>query len=335
LRAPCRTRARSLPVAALALLLAGCGSSQDTLQGHSRQSKAIAHLFWVMFVGAWIVFGFVLALLVIAFLRRRRRGAPPEETSRGAYALILGGGLLAPALTLSALFGLTISTIHTTQAPAAGSTQLTIEVTGHQWFWDVRYPGTKAATANEIHIPVNTRVVVVATTKDVIHSFWVPELDRKIDMIPGRTNTVLLDADRVGVYRGQCAEFCGLQHAHMGFLVYVDPPDVFRRWLANMAKPARPPAAGGAGAGARTFVSEPCSGCHTIRGTAADGKVGPDLTHLASRETLAADTIPNREEYLAGWIRDPQHVKPGNRMPAVDLSATQVQDVVAYLESLK
>jgi cytochrome c oxidase subunit 2 len=164
----------------------------------------------------------------------------------------------------------------------------------------------------------------------VIHSFWVPELNRKIDLIPGRTNAILLRADRPGVYRGQCAEFCGLQHANMAFQVFADPPGRFRRWLAAQARPAT-----AHGNGERAFLGVGCAACHTIRGTPADGDVGPDLTHVASRTTLAAVTIPNNRGTLAAWIADPQHVKPGNKMPALDLKGPELQALRAYLETLR
>jgi cytochrome c oxidase subunit 2 len=171
-------------------------------------------------------------------------------------------------------------------------------------------------------------------TADVIHSFWVPSLDRKIDMIPGRENSIAFTAKRAGVFRGQCAEFCGLQHANMAFLVYADPPAAFRRWLASAAKPAAGPTTAAERRGRQVFSAAGCSGCHAIAGTAAKGALGPDLTHLASRRWLAAGTIPNTEGYLAGWIVDPQHFKPGNRMPSVPLQGGDLQALLAYLESL-
>ena len=206
---------------------------------------------------------------------------------------------------------------------------------GHQWWWEVRYPGTNAVTANELHIPVRTPVRIEVKTADVIHSFWVPELNRKIDTIPGRTNVVELDADAPGRYRGQCAEFCGLQHAHMAMYVFVDEPDAFRRWLEAQERPAASPAGGQAAEGERLFMNGPCSSCHAIRGTDADGYVGPDLTHVASRTTLAAVTIPNDRENLREWIVDSQHVKPGNQMPNFNVSGRKLDALVAFLEGLK
>ena len=319
-----------LPLLALLLVLAGCGGGeQNALDPHSHASRAIAQLFWVMAIGAAVVFGVVSALLLLAFLRRRKREAPQgTDGPRSAYAIVIAGGLVWPALTLAALLGYTMTTMAATSAPKRGSTALTIEVTGHQWWWEVRYPGTKAVTANELHIPVRTRVEIVGQTADVIHSFWAPELNRKIDLIPGRVNTALLYANEPGIYRGQCAEFCGLQHAHMSLLVVAETRARFRAWLAAEAKPAAVPAS-------RVFLDEPCAGCHTIRGTSAHGDVGPDLTHVGSRQTLAANTLANTPERLREWILDPQHAKPGNRMPPSHLSARDVDELVRYLERLK
>jgi cytochrome c oxidase subunit 2 len=222
-----------------------------------------------------------------------------------------------------------------TSAPDPKTTVLTVEVIGHQWWWEVRYPGTDAVTANEIHVPAGKRVDLVATSADVIHSFWVPKLNRKIDAIPGRRNRIVLEASKPGRYRGECYEFCGLQHAHMGLAVVADPPARFRAWLANMAKDAREPQTADERRGRAVFLDEACSGCHQIRGTDAHARVGPDLTHLATRATIAALTLPNRPGYLGGWILDPQHSKPGARMPALPLSGRQELALLAYLGSLR
>jgi cytochrome c oxidase subunit II len=178
-------------------------------------------------------------------------------------------------------------------------------------------------------------VNVVGTTADVIHSFWVPQLNRKIDLIPGRTNRALLYADKPGTYRGQCAEFCGDQHAHMALEVDAQEPAGFRAWLADMRRPARASSTGSQHRGEQVFLTQACSACHTIRGTAAKGDIGPDLTHLASRTSLAAVTIPNRRDTLGDWIADPQHVKPGNRMPGLHLSGGDFQSILDYLQSLR
>jgi cytochrome c oxidase subunit 2 len=219
--------------------------------------------------------------------------------------------------------------IRSTAAPAPGSTALTVHVVGHQWFWEIRYGNARETTANELHIPVRTRVNVIGTTADVIHSLWVPELNRKIDLIPGRTNRVLLYADRAGTYLGQCAEFCGKQHAHMELTVVAEPRARFEQWLRRQAQPAP------AGAGLQVFMRSGCANCHELRGTAADAHVGPDLTHVASRSTLAAGTIPNDRAHLTEWLANPQDVKPGTRMPKLPLSQRDIKTLVDYLERLK
>jgi cytochrome c oxidase subunit 2 len=336
-------RARALlALAACAIPLAGCGNSQqNALDAQSHQARDIASLFWWMMGGAWIGLGLVVALLFWSWKRRRRRGfgsdtGGDKPGEKAGVGVVVGMGIVMPIVVLATLFVIAdIFVIRTTQAPAKSATRLTIQVIGHQWWWEVRYPGTTAVTANEIHIPVRTPVRVQVQTADVIHSFWVPELNRKIDAIPDRTNVEELDADAVGIYLGRCAEFCGLQHAHMAMKVFVDPPDVFRRWLAGEEKPASSPSGALATRGESVFMNGPCSSCHTIRGTSASGYVGPDLTHLQSRTTLAGVTIPNRKGYLAGWIVDSQHVKPGNQMPNIDLAGPQLQALLAYLEGLR
>jgi cytochrome c oxidase subunit II len=250
--------------------------------------------------------------------------------------VVVGAGIVLPIVLLSVLFAVSdLFVIRTTQAPAANATRLTVLVTGHQWWWEVQYPGTGAVTANEIHIPVRTPVRLEVRTADVIHSFWVPELNRKIDTIPGKTNAIELYAGAAGRYRGQCSEFCGLQHAHMGVAVIADPPAVFRSWLERQSEPAAAPANAQATSGHHLFLDGSCSSCHAIRGTSADADVGPDLTHVADRQTLAALTIPNTRGDLAEWIRNSQHVKPGNLMPNLRLRDEQLRAVVAYLEGLK
>jgi cytochrome c oxidase subunit 2 len=323
-----------LPLAAFPLL-AGCGGDQNTVSPASPQEGAIATLWWVMLAGASIGFGIILTLLTLGWVRRNRPNLPLGIGERGGTGIVVGLGVITPVALLSALFVWSdVYVIKKTQPAKASTTAMTVKVIGHQWFWEFRYPNG-AVTANELHLPVHTRVNVVGTTADVIHSFWVPELNRKIDLIPGRTNRVTLDPDRTGVFRGQCAEFCGLQHANMTVLVFVQSESRFRAWLANQAKPARTPASAEARNGEQLFASENCSGCHQIRGTPAEGQVGPDLTHVASRSTLAAATIPNTPASLAAWIRDPQHWKPGNKMPKLDLSDDQVKALTAYLEGLK
>jgi cytochrome c oxidase subunit II len=321
---------------ASSLVLAGCGK-QSILSTHSPQAHNIALLWWWMLAAAVIVFGGAAGLLVLAWLRRGKPGLPLfGEREDMAEGMVLLFGIAIPVVVLVALFGVAdVYLVRQTSPPSPRTTAMTIDVIGHQWWWEVRYPGTDAVTANEIHIPVDTRVNVVATTADVIHSFWVPALNRKIDMIPGRQNRVLLYASNAGVYRGQCSQFCGLQHAHMSLYVFAQQPAAFRSWLTNMAAPARAPATAQARAGEQLFMTSQCASCHRIAGTAAQATVGPDLTHLATRSSLAAVTIPNTPAELAAWISNPQAIKPGDRMPDLGLSRAQVAELVAYLETLK
>ncbi len=319
----------------LVLLLAGCGGGQDVLQPHSRPEQRITTLWWWMLVGSCIGFSVIAFLLFLGWLNRNRKELPWGGGERQATIILLLLGVATPLAVLSALFVWSdVFVLRSVAAPNPSTTRLTVDVVGHQWFWEVHYPGTRAVTANEIHIPVRTRVDARITTADVIHSFWVPELNRKVDAIPGRVNRILLYADRAGIYRGRCAEFCGLQHAHMSLAVYADPPARFRAWLANMAKGARKPATAQARRGLNVFMSDACSGCHQIRGTRAAGQVGPDLTHLQTRAMLASETFPNRRGYLGGWILDPQHLKPGNKMPGLNIAGPQFNALLDYLESL-
>jgi cytochrome c oxidase subunit 2 len=316
------------------LFLAGCGSQQDSLAPHSKAARGITSLWWNMLIGSGLGFGIVVFILAGAWVRRNRPGVPGvRDGDRFALGIVLVFGLAVPVVVLSALFLFSnIFLIRDTTLPSAAAAsseqpKLTIRVIGHQFWWEVRYPGTNAITANEIHIPARTPVQVLVYTDDVIHSFWVPELNRKIDMIPDQTNRVELYADRPGRYRGQCAEFCGLQHAHMGFYVFADPPVQFRAWLARQVKPAAAPD--------NALFDEKCGACHAIRGTSAQSRVGPDLTHLASRTSLAALALPNTRAHLAQWLRDPQRVKPGSQMPSLQLTNGQIATLVGYLETLR
>jgi cytochrome c oxidase subunit 2 len=224
-----------------------------------------------------------------------------------------------------------------TAAPPAGALQ--VRVTGHQWWWEVEYrdslPQDWAFTANEIHVPVGRPVVFELRASDVIHSFWVPNLGVKRDMIPGDETSVWFQADTAGVYRGQCAEFCGHQHAKMAFLIVAEPPERFAAWLERQRDTARTPADSVAARGQEVFLGSTCVMCHTVSGTPAGSRVGPNLTHLAGRRTIAAGSLPNTRGNLAGWIVDPQRIKPGVRMPPNELAPDDLQALLAYLESLK
>jgi cytochrome c oxidase subunit 2 len=302
------------------------GSGQSVLTPHSGPEHSIATLWWVMFGVSCVGLTFIGVLLLLGWIHRNRDTLPFGGTERGATRLVVGLGIVMPLVLLSALFVWSdVFVIRSTAAPSVSSAKLEVHVVAHQWFWSIGYGGNK--TANELHIPVRTRVNVVGTTADVIHSFWVPELNRKIDLIPGRTSSVLLYADRAGTYPGQCAEFCGQQHAHMQLVVVAQPRDQFERWLARENQPATH--------WLPLFAKKGCANCHEIRGTPADSHAGPDLTHVASRELLAAGTIPNDRAHLRAWLQDPQKIKPGTRMPKLPLSPRDLDTLVSYLESLK
>jgi cytochrome c oxidase subunit 2 len=313
----------------VAAALSGCGGNQNTLDPASHPEHEISTVFWVVLAASVIGFGVVVWLLFLGWWRRTQANLPGGVGENGATRLLIAVGVALPIALLTALFVWSdLFVMRSTAAPASGSTAMTIRVIGHDWWWEVRYDGSRAVTANEIHIPTHTRVDVVGTTGDVIHSFWVPELNRKIDLIPGRENHVLLESDRAGTFRGQCSEFCGLQHAHMAVLVIAQPRAAFDRWLAAEARDAtrQPPDA---------FARGSCADCHAVRGSSAHGDVGPDLTHVASRTTLAALTIPNTPENLARWIREPQHVKPGAKMPDLHLSDADWRALTTYLRTLR
>jgi cytochrome c oxidase subunit 2 len=325
----------------LVVLAAGCGATQNSLAPHSHQARDIANLFWWMMGGAWIGLAIVVGLLLLSWKRSGRRGfgrdsggSKPGERL-GLY-VVVGAGIVLPIVVISALFVISDTlVIRTTEAPAKAATSRTVQVIGHQFWWEIRYPGSRAVTANELHIPVHTPIRVEVRTADVIHSLWVPELNRKIDTIPGRTNVIEFDANSTGYYRGECAEFCGLQHAKMGIAVFVDSPSAFRAWLARQAQPAAAPRGAAARRGLQLFTKGACATCHAIRGTSAASNVGPDLTHVAGRTTLGALAVENGRDQLREWIANSQGIKPGNQMPNFELGRTQLQDLAAYLSGLK
>lgn len=313
----------------------------QVLEPRGAGAERIADLWWFTVVVGGAVYLLVLAILALGVrhaLRRRRhdREAPDPDTRRWVGV----GGIVLPVVVLSILLVLTLRVMrdHTLMAEEAAA-GLTIEVTGVQWWWDVRYrPGdgsASIATANELYIPTGRPVRVVLRSRDVVHSFWVPQLQGKLDLVPGHETVTWLHADSAGEFRGRCAEFCGAQHGHMAFLVVALPPDEFDDWLGHQRRPAPEPADSVAQRGLEVVESTACAMCHTVRGTAARASVGPDLTHLASRRTLAAGTLPNTPGHLAGWIGDPQGIKPGSHMPRVPLSGSDLQALLAYLGTLR
>ena len=297
----------------------------------------VATLGWILLIISSIVVLVVSVLVLAGVLRRGTRAFGPVERAGGGVRWIVVGGIVVPTLILVAVFVFTVLTQAAVAAPAAAP-ELTIRVRGHQWWWEVQYldPSSDrpATTANEIHIPVGRPVRLEIVAGDVIHSFWVPELAGKTDLIPGQTNVTWIQADQPGVYRGQCAEYCGMQHSKMAMSVVAESPARFDRWLERQGRPAASPTNADLVAGEAVFAGSACAQCHTIRGTPARGRLGPDLTHLADRRTIAAGTLPNTRGYLAGWIANPQALKPGNLMPAVPLKATELQVLITYLQSL-
>lgn len=312
----------------------------------------VVHLLWALIIVSLIVVASISALTLAGLLRRllERRRSTDERLRSGAISLVPlergGRGLslvyIGTGISAALLFGTAIWTFFTLDAvsirPQDPPPALTVDIVAHQWWWEVRYEGTSPAqgfvTANEIHIPTGVRVYFKLRSDDVIHSFWVPQLSGKTDVIPGYENVTWLEADRPGTYRGQCGEYCGLQHAHMAFAVVAQGPAQFAAWKAQQLQPAAPPDSALAAQGQQDFLVH-CAICHTIRGTTAGGVLGPDLTHLMSRASIAANTLPNTPGALSGWIADPQHIKPGNLMPAVPLSGSQLTDIQSYLETLE
>jgi cytochrome c oxidase subunit II len=298
------------------------------------QSRMLAALGWTMTVIGVAVFLIVMALLLWPIWRERN--APPVDGAPRAVserAWILYGGAAVPAVILGAVFVLTLAA-YRGSAPA-GPPPLTVKVIGHQWWWEVQYPDQQILTADEIHLPVGQPVKVIIESNDVIHSFWVPNIAGKTDAIPGKINATWLEADTAGTWRGACAEYCGMQHAHMALSVVAQPPAEFARWAARERAVAAAPTDSATLDGERAFLSSQCVFCHTVRGTQAGGRVGPDLTHIGSRLTIASGTLPNTRGNLGGWILNPDRVKPGTKMPAVPLTSSQLEGIITYLESLK
>ena len=309
---------------------------QSALHPAGPQAASISHLWWILLAICVVVYVLVMATLVLA-LRKSRAADEGQSEARLTRSVAT-----ATAITTVVLFGILFASVRTGRAvspPEAPVNPLGVEVTGYQWWWDVEYqspsPPNTVRTANEIHVPVGRPVRILLAASDVIHSLWVPNLHGKMDLIPGRRTELWLQADRPGVYRGQCAEFCGLQHAHMALTVVVESPGDFEQWYAGQRRSAQFPATAQAQRGHGIVTQGPCALCHSVRGTNAGGRPGPDLTHVGSRRTIAAGTLPNRRGPLDVWITDPQHVKPGVKMPPVGLSADERQAVLAYLETLK
>lgn len=338
-------RAR-VPSWLLCLLLAGCDYQhyQSTFGNAASETRQFNILFIIFLVVCTVMYVAVIAFLFAAILRRRRSAAANvvEESRHHQSDPLMRTGLIGwGAVVTTGLFLLAVFSFiaDRSMASTSGREKLAITVTGNQWWWDISYnaanPSKSLRTANELHLPVGVPVRIFLNSNDVIHSFWVPSLAGKQDLIPGRQNDITITPTKIGIYRGQCAEFCGAQHAHMALIVDVESYGDFIKWWEHQLKTAPQPTTPLTLAGYKYVTSRNCSACHAIAGTPASGTIGPDLTHLAGRRSIAAGTMPMSRGNLYGWVEDPQSLKPGTRMPTIGLEPDQLHAVVAYLETLK
>jgi cytochrome c oxidase subunit II len=318
-------------------------------QAMGRQAGIIEHEWWLFFWITAVVF--VLTMLALARALTKRTDRPLDEPSRATHGaqyashetrsltIAVGSAVGVTVIILFIFLFVSISTSRSIRR-FESKNALTIQVMGHQWWWHIKYQDPVASqnfqTANEIHIPVGEPVVILTSSNDVIHSFWAPNISGKRDLIPGYSTALWIQADKPGRYRGQCAEFCGHQHAHMAFYIIAEEKSDFGAWKQAQLQPAPLPTPDSfADRGMQKFMGAPCVMCHTIRGTLAGGAVGPDLTHIASRTSIAAGTLPFDHVNLMQWVRNAQAVKPGAKMPAMEMSDEDLNAIVAYLETLK
>ena len=332
-----RSQRCGLMCLAAALLSLGCEGNQSMFNPQGPAARTIADLGWILIVSCTAVYGIVMAALGWAVMRTRRETDDLVQTTARLATVVAGAVVLTAAILVaftaaSAAFGRGLT------APP-GRAAISVDVVAHQWWWDFQYRHESrpdlVTSPNELHLPVGIPVVLKVQSRDVIHSFWVPNLHGKRDLIPGETTHLWIQADRPGLYRGQCAEFCGHQHAQMAFNVVAEPMQRFQDWFDNQRKPAVEPATDADRRGRDLFLRSTCVACHAIGGTEAGSRVGPDLTHVGSRLTIAAGTLPNTREHLTRWVFNPSLIRPGVRMPANPLSPDELEAVVSYLRSLR
>jgi cytochrome c oxidase subunit 2 len=334
------TPAHGFGIALHAQVLTGPHSVFD---GVTPQSARIEHLFWFMFLVCLAVYVITVSFFTVGSALTYTAASEPLAVIKNPKADKVANWWVgsAIALTIVILFSFIVTSVRTGAYVMGANLHnaVTIQVTGHQWWWELTYldshPDHTIVTANEIHVPLGQRVAIVTKSADVIHSFWSPSIGGKRDLIPGYSTAFTFTVDRPGTYRGMCAEFCGLQHAHMGFLIIAESPEDFEAWQEAELKPATEPADNKNARGKEIFLSHSCIMCHTIRGTTAGSRVGPDLTHIASRSTIGADLLPNNTGSLSGWILDPQRMKPGTQMPPSAFYGEDLDALISYLQSLK
>ncbi|MDP2304511.1 MAG: cytochrome c oxidase subunit II [Pseudomonadota bacterium] len=330
------TRA-SLLLPIVMVVLAACGGDHpmSTLDAHSDLTREINHIYGRIFWWTGLLFLLVQGGLIYTVLRFRAKGnetTNPEQV-HGNLKLELTWTIL-PIFILLHIAIPTVSVIFKSQAPATEEGKVTINALGEQWWFAFEYPELGVVTANEMHVPLGKEVEIRLQSDNVIHSFWVPQLAAKRDMVPGRVNQIKFKAEKLGEFYGQCAEYCGDSHALMKLRVVVDTPEDFAKWVEAQKAPAESESAT-AQAGFQAFQGAGCVACHAINGTTAAAVIGPDLTHVGSRTTIASGILENTEENLKTWIKDPPGVKPGSKMPNLNLSDEQVASIAAYLQTLK
>jgi cytochrome c oxidase subunit 2 len=319
-------------------------TNQSSLNPVGPGAWRIEHEFALIFWITGIVYCLVMTVLVVGVYRRRytlEMMPAPQQTNEAGDRLATRAVAGAMIATVLLLFIMLVGSFRTSRALSAMNDEkvMTIDVYGHQWWWQVQYPNDEAdktvETANEIHVPVGVPIRIHGTSRDVIHSFWAPNVQGKRDLMPGYDTDVMMRIDQPGRWRGQCAEYCGEQHAHMSFYMVAESKQDFERWVTAQAQSSATPNNAQTQHGQQVFLTHACVLCHTIRGTTAGSKVGPDLTHLASRSTIAAGMLPNTPGNLGGWILNAQALKPGSRMPPNQMSGADLQDLLAYLETLR
>ncbi|HWV23396.1 MAG TPA: cytochrome c oxidase subunit II [Thermomicrobiales bacterium] len=331
-----RTSTRTTSIAATTLpgllFLAQQSGLTSALDPKGPRSELIARFFWALLALAAVIFVIFVALFLIGSAKHN----PGDQRLHFANGtgVVSVFGIAIPGVILLVIFGATLWALNELATPASAAEE-SIEIVGHQWWWEIHYPDHDFTTANEIHIPLGKDVHVKLTSADVIHSFWIPSLSDKLDMIPGKTNEIMLKADTPGIYRGQCAEFCGAQHANMILRVFADNDDTYDAWIANQQADAGIPDSDLLERGQQVYFNNACMYCHTVAGTSSSGKIGPDLTHVASRDYIAAGMLENTQGNLAGWILNNQSLKPNNQMPNFVMSPEDLQALIAWLESLK